>query len=390
MSVGEAYFNSGDFAHAESTYVDVRNLDAASGQHDADLSERIAASLYRQGEQARKAGQNDQAAAAFLRVGQVVTDAKIRAPADYDAAQTSQAAGQTAAAIPVLEAFRRQHPDNSLVDAASANLALAYEKTNDTGSAAREYERIADNQHLSEAERRQALQQAAKLYAQRKDDTTEARVLTAFVQRYPASFDTCIEAQQRLIELAGNRHDAAAQLDLSRKLVAYDAAGGKARTDRSRYLAAHASLRLAEPARNAFLAQPLNAPLKVSMKKKKALMESALTAYGKAADYGVADVVTASAYETAELYSGLAKALYASERPKGLDAEAKEQYDLLLQEQAFPFEEKAIQLHEANVHRASEGIYDESVRKSYAALAKLKPARYARPEKEERYVDAIR
>ncbi len=390
MIVGQAYFNSGDFAHAESTYVEVRNLDTSSGKKDPDLSERIAASIYRQGEQARKAGQNEQAAADFLRVGKVVPDSKIRATADYDGAQSLLAAGKTAEAIPVLEAFRAQNPNNALADAASANLALAYAKTNDTAHAAIEFEHIADNPRISEGERREALQQAARLYNQRKDEVSEARVLTLFIKRYPTAFDPSIEAQQRLIELAGERHDTREQLDLSSKLIAYDAAGGTHRTDRSKYLAAHATLRLAQPALDAYVLQPLSAPLKKSMKRKKALMETALAAYAKAADYGVSDVVTASTYETAEIYEDLAKALYASERPKGLDKDAREQYDLLLQEQAFPFEEKAIQIHEVNVHRASEGIYDDSVKKSYASLAKLMPARYSRPDKEERYVDAIR
>ena len=68
-----------------------------------------------------------------------------------------------------------------------------------------------------------------------------------------------------------------------------------------------------------------------------------------------------------------------SERPRDLSAEELEQYDLLLEEQAFPFEEKAIGIHEANARRAMDGVYDDWVRKSYAALAAMKPARYARP-----------
>ncbi|MCS6946781.1 MAG: tetratricopeptide repeat protein, partial [Steroidobacteraceae bacterium] len=70
----------------------------------------------------------------------------------------------------------------------------------------------------------------------------------------------------------------------------------------------------------------------------------------------------------------------ASERPKKLDKDALEQYDLLLEEQAFPFEEQAIELHEANAARAREGWYDAGVRASFAALAELKPARYAKSE----------
>jgi len=41
---------------------------------------------------------------------------------------------------------------------------------------------------------------------------------------------------------------------------------------------------------------------------------------------------------------------------------------VLLEEQAFPFEEKAIQLHQVNTARAKEGTYDEWVQKSFAAL----------------------
>ena len=53
----------------------------------------------------------------------------------------------------------------------------------------------------------------------------------------------------------------------------------------------------------------------------------------------------------------------------------------------FPFEEQAIQVHEMNVARAKEGIYDESVRKSYQALAELKPGRYGKTELMQDVVD---
>ena len=53
----------------------------------------------------------------------------------------------------------------------------------------------------------------------------------------------------------------------------------------------------------------------------------------------------------------------------------------MLEEQAFPFEEKAIELFEANARRAADGVYDEWVRRSFDALATLKPARYAKAER---------
>jgi hypothetical protein len=70
----------------------------------------------------------------------------------------------------------------------------------------------------------------------------------------------------------------------------------------------------------------------------------------------------------------------ASERPKNLSKEALEQYNSLLEEEVYPFEEQAIALHEANAARAKDGLYDEWVKKSYSTLAELKPARYAKTE----------
>jgi hypothetical protein len=112
--------------------------------------------------------------------------------------------------------------------------------------------------------------------------------------------------------------------------------------------------------------------------------------YGQALDYGIAEVTTAATFGMAELYRKLGADLMASERPRNLDQEAREQYDVLLEEQAFPFEEKAIELHETNAHRSGEGIYDEWVQRSFEALAKLKPARYSKVEVGEEHVSTLR
>ena len=63
---------------------------------------------------------------------------------------------------------------------------------------------------------------------------------------------------------------------------------------------------------------------------------------------------------------------------------------MLLEEQAFPFEEKAIELHEVNAQRAADGIYDEWVKNSFTALRELRPVRYGKTERSEGVIDAIR
>jgi tetratricopeptide (TPR) repeat protein len=103
-------------------------------------------------------------------------------------------------------------------------------------------------------------------------------------------------------------------------------------------------------------------------------------AYKEVAEYQVAETTTAATYETAELYRTLAHDLLKSERPKKLSGDELEQYDALLDEQAFPIEEQAIAIHEINAKRAQDGVYDDSVRNSFQALAELKPARYGKTE----------
>jgi hypothetical protein len=133
----------------------------------------------------------------------------------------------------------------------------------------------------------------------------------------------------------------------------------------------------------------LTAPLNKSLKSKRDAMEKTLAVYGQALDYGVAEVTTQATYGMAELYRQLGADLMASERPKDLDEDAREQYDVLLEEQAFPFEEKAIELHETNAQRTGDGIYDQWVQRSFDVLAKLKPARYAKTEISEDYVPTL-
>ena len=152
-------------------------------------------------------------------------------------------------------------------------------------------------------------------------------------------------------------------------------------TPRTRFLAAKASFELAQPMLDSFRDVKLVKPLKANLKLKKEKMKEAVDAFTIAADYGVAEVTTASVYWLGEIYNEFGKALMKSERPEGLTGEELEQYDILLEEQAYPFEEKSINIHESNVNRIAEGAYDEWVQKSFEKLKGLNPVRYAKVEK---------
>ncbi|HMD27364.1 MAG TPA: tetratricopeptide repeat protein, partial [Steroidobacteraceae bacterium] len=356
----------------------------------AIIVERLASSIYKEGEQKAKSGDNAAAVDDFLRVSALAPTSKVRANADFDAAALLIKDKQWDRAIVVLEGFRRNFPQSPLQVEVTRDLAVAYTESNHPGQAAVEFEQIAQTPSESPEVQREATLQAADLYDKAGNTAKSRAMLEAFVKHFPQPLNPAMEARNKLSVIAAKLGDTGARDFWLRDIVAADRAAGAARTDRSRALAAKATLTLAVPVRDEFRRIKLVAPLKKSLSEKRKAMEAALKAYEQAADYQVAEVTTAATFESAELYRQLGKDLMSSERPKNLSKDELEQYDVLLEEQAFPFEEKAIKLHEVNTARAKDGTYDEWVQKSFAALAQLNPGRYGKVEIGEQLVESIR
>lgn len=378
--IGQARFEQGQYEQAEGGFGKALAATARSEPEYADLTERLAAAVYRQGDAKRKLGDDTAAAGDFLRVARLTPDSKVVTTARYDAAAALVAGKQWALAIATLEDYRRDYPKSEYAAEVTRKLAVAYMEGGKPAQAALEFERIAQLPGEEPAVVREALTRAADLHEAAGNGTRSSALLEQLVQKYPLPVTDAVEWRWRLAEAARKAGNAQRQAYWRTEIIRVDAAAGAARTDRTRFLAAHARLAQVEPVRDAFRAVKLTAPLKTSLARKRKALEEALAGYKDVAAYGVADTTTASNFEMAELYRVLARDLMASERPKQLSKEEREQYDSLLEEQAFPIEEQAIGLHELNAVRTADGLYDESVRRSLAALAELKPARYAKTE----------
>jgi TolA-binding protein len=388
--IANSNFEQGHFDKAEASYASAQGLMAANDPERPAIVERLAASIYKQGEQKNQAGDSAGAVDDFLRVSKMAPTSKVRANADFDAGALLITQKQWDRAIVVLEDFRRNFPQSPLQEDVTRKLAVAYSESNHPAQAAVEFEMIAQSPTESAEVQREATLQAAGLYDKAGNSAKSRAMLEAFVKHFPQPLNPAMEARNKLSVIAQKSGDYAARDYWLKEIINADRTAGAARTDRSKALAAKATLTLAEPARDEFMRVKLVTPLKKSLAEKRKAMEAALKAYSQAADYQVAEVTTAATFESAELYRQLGKDLMSSERPKGLSKDELEQYDVLLEEQAFPFEEKAIQLHQVNTARTKDGTYDEWVRKSFAALAQLNPGRYAKVEIGEQQVDSIR
>jgi tetratricopeptide (TPR) repeat protein len=91
----------------------------------------------------------------------------------------------------------------------------------------------------------------------------------------------------------------------------------------------------------------------------------------------------------AETYSNFSRSLLESERPDDLKPADLEEFKNKLDEAAFPFEEKAIKVHEKNMELLHAGVFDSWTEKSLSRLTELMPGRYAKHEASSGFLDAI-
>ena len=270
-------FDAGDFAAAERQSSAALALTAANAPGRTALSERLAAAIYKQGEQARDAGQAREAATLFARVGDAAPQSGVRVAAQFDAAAQLLALKDWPAAAKLLEDFRQRFPNDPLQAQVPARLALAYTEQSQWAPAAAEYERIATAATDAELAR-QAQWQAAELYdkaqaAPGAPPAARAAAAKAWERglRSPGlTLALATEARARLAALAKAGGDATREAAWQRELVAAERAGGSARTDRSRALSAQAALALAAPDAEAYRKIALVEPLQKNLALKKA------------------------------------------------------------------------------------------------------------------------
>ncbi len=220
--------------------------------------------MYRQAEAKRKGGDEAGAVEDFLRVAAAAPDATIRATAQYDAAAALVTLKQWPRAITVLEGLRKDYPKNEFQADVTQKLAVAYQESGRAAEAAAEFERVAGRPGETAEVRVEALTTAAALHERSGNTARTTQLLEKLIAEYPTPVAERIENRQKLADLAAAAGNTERQRHWQREIIKADANAGAARTDRSRYLAAKASLVMAQPARDAFRAVKLSAPLNKS------------------------------------------------------------------------------------------------------------------------------
>ncbi|MEJ2653600.1 MAG: tetratricopeptide repeat protein, partial [Gammaproteobacteria bacterium] len=388
LVVAHSLFSLKSYPEAEKAYTEVLAMTAKDDKSRPGLVDDLAASIYQQGVAAKAKEDYKDAVRHFLRIATVAPTSKIRPTAEYDAAAVLIQTKDLDRAVKVLLAFRHNYPGNKLQHDVTKKIAYAYKEMGHYSQAGREFERVAAESKDEEITR-EAMLSAATMYDKANDTDNSLRVYKQFVAKFPKPLEFALDTYYKIAMLYKSRDDLFHYRKTLQHIITADAQAGAERTDRTRYLAAEASLVIIEPEYDKYVAIKLVNPLKVTMHRKQAAMKRLISRYSKLVDYHVADVTAAATYYLAEIYYNFDRALLNSEVPKGLSKLELEQFKLALEDQADPFEEKAISVHEKNVELLKRGIYSPWIDRSIAKLAKLVPATFDKPEAVPPYIENI-
>lgn len=356
-----------------------------SDKQDLPFLERaLAGSLYKQAEDLKSKDKKFEAAEAFEKVYKTVPHSDIAPVALYDAGVLFEEKGQPGRAINSYQTLVQKYPDSSYAFDAANQLGEILEGNKDFAETAKAYEK-ASSLTTDETKKEDMLYKSLLMYEKVND-------LEGFINRYK-KFEEAFRKSPRTIELAfkiANSKESAKDLtsakELYEKVISLHKNLGAHATIEATEFAAKAQLILTDSKKSLFEEVKLVSPLEENLKKKEGILKEVLAGYTAASKYRIGDVTTEAIYKMGEVLEHLKDAILESEKPAELTPEQLEEYNILLEEQASPFEEKAISTYEVNVRRTvEEGIYTQWTKKSYERLARLLPARYRRDESGEKF-----
>ena len=390
VTIANAEFDAKDYSNSEKSYQKVLSFDGFSKKQRITYLQQVANSVYKNAESLKEKGELIPAAKEFLRLGEVVPASRIRPQAHFDAANLYLEAKEWEKGIETLNVFRRLYPKHKLIDTFPDKMAIAYKNTEQYDKAADQYIIIAKRYEKTDKElARQTLWEAAEL-KEKAENKTDARALyREYANAYKTPLEQNVEAQYKLVNFYKEEKNEYRINFWRDKIIKTHAKAGNENTPRITFLAAEMKFELVEIDYRRYKNIKIKQPLKKSLKKKKNQMDKVLKQYQEVANMGSAEWTTASNHRIARIYQILGSDLMASERPKGLAPDQLEQYDILIEEQAYPFEDEAIEVFIHNTELVKDNVYDKWVKASFKELAKLLPGRYAKEEKREMYVDSI-
>ncbi|MBI5198026.1 MAG: tetratricopeptide repeat protein, partial [Nitrospirae bacterium] len=348
------------------------------------LEKALASSLYKQGEELRNREKLAEAAQIFVRVSLETPTTSIAPMALYDAGTLYAQTGDLAKAVQTYELLSRKYPDSPYVQTSLLQWGDLLQNQGRYLEAAPVYERVASLPGRDSRTLEESAYLAGLMYEKAGDWANTQRAFLRYRTDFPEGAHV-VEALFKAAETKQRLQDRDGAFRLFQEVIALQKKVINP-TPEDMTAAARAQFAVAEEKKVRLEEVPLLSPLEKNLTKKKNLLKETLEGFTAAARYRINEITTASTYRMGETLEHFRDALLNSERPSNLTPEQMEQYNFLLEEQVYPFEEKAVAAYENNVRRTQEtGLYDSWIRQSYDKLAVLLPVKYQRVEEGEKF-----
>ncbi len=386
-----SFYQQKRYRLAEDAYTLALNYADKKVKTRQEMRNLLASSIYFQA-QVYKVKQPELAVYHLLRVGKVIPESAYRITAEFDAANLLLNQQLWQQAIDVLLAIKKSFPTHKYAASIPAKLAKSYEVLGQWELAAEQLLIIVSSEKSIEL-KREAQYTAAEYYLKAGNTTKALITYRTYAHAYPEPFDVAQEVRFKMSEFYRHSKETNKQYFWFRKMLSAHAKQSKTSPQviqaRAIELASTAAFGLGRAHQQTFKWIKLKTPLQKSLSRKQAAMKQAIKYYQQVLGFQLAHYVPQATFNLAEMYRQLAVDVMKSERPSDLEELALEEYDILLEELAYPFEEKAIEIHQSNAKRAWQNIYDEWVVKSFDKLAELDPALYNKKERDHDVIDAI-
>ena len=130
---------------------------------------------------------------------------------------------------------------------------------------------------------------------------------------------------------------------------------------------------------NVYFGMKITQPFEETLIKKTELLNRIIKDYSDMASYKMPELLTEMFFSMGIALENFRDSILHSERPSDLTKEELEEYNFLLEEKAYPYDEKAVRAYENSLQISREyKVYNEWMQKGLERLANLRPVLYKR------------
>ncbi len=374
--IARTFFKEGDYRQAAAWFRE--SLRNAREEESAKEARRLLVySLFKYAEELSGSGKTSEAAERFESIYRQFPESDVAQVSLYNAGKLFRTMGLERKATSLFETLARTYTESEYATEALQMSVLILEALGDPVRAADDSMFLA--RRSSGTERAEALLKAAQLYTAGNEQAQAASSRSAYIREFPEP----VEELSRQQFLLGLDLEAIGSQDQAREVHLRNVGLQKKHPENDTLLqfAARSQLRVAERAFRDYESYTIVPPVEEAVLRKREMLQRVIREFVAAGEYRTADVITASNFFIGRALELFKEDILSSPKPQGLAGVELEEYDLLLQEMAFPFEEKALEAYRVNIQRSiTLELLDPWIERSYTRMAEMAPWAYQRDE----------